>query len=102
MHGDVIGFVAFDFILRFVWTGVAGVALVIRVSSMDLSDRAADVAGFRIPRNVIADFKTFAHLRTSIPLSATVCPTFTQNLSLEDRIADMVGEDGLRPARVDR
>src|SRR3546814_4048705 len=38
------------------------VTLVIEVAVVDLHDRAADVAGFRIPGDVIADFQSAGHV----------------------------------------
>ena len=62
MHCDRIRLVAFDFILRLIFSGMMSVALVIRVLRMDLDNPAADVPGLRIPSGVIALFETFSHL----------------------------------------
>src|SRR5438874_811337 len=56
MHGNMIGLIALDFILRLVLSGVMRVALVIRVLRMDLYNPAADMPGLGIPRDVIAHF----------------------------------------------
>jgi hypothetical protein len=61
MHGDMIGFVAFDFILRLILAGVAGMASVIGIADMDLDDPATDMSSLGIPGNVIADLEVFAH-----------------------------------------
>jgi hypothetical protein len=57
MHGDMVRFVAFDFILRIVWAGVMRMPLVVNRLGVDFDNPAADTPGFRIPRNVIADFE---------------------------------------------
>ena len=62
MHGDMLGFIAFDFILRLVRTGVMRVPLVIHVSRMDPDDPAADMPGLGIPRDVITGFEAFSHV----------------------------------------
>jgi hypothetical protein len=62
MHSDMIRLVAFDFILRLIFSGMMSVALVIRVSRMDFDNPAADVPGLGIPSDVIALFETFSHL----------------------------------------
>lgn len=61
MYGNVIGFVAFYFVLRMVRGAVVGIAFPLEVTRMDLADRAADVAGFRVPADVIANFEFDAH-----------------------------------------
>lgn len=38
------------------------VALVVKVAGMDLLDRPADAASFRVPRYVIANFKFLSHV----------------------------------------
>src|SRR5581483_11536262 len=62
MHGDVIGLVAFDFILRLIPAGMTRMALVVGIFGMDLDNPAADVPGLGIPRDVIALFEAFCHL----------------------------------------
>lgn len=61
MHGDMVGFIAFDFILRLIWSGVMRVSFVIYVLGMDLDNFPADMSGLGIPGDVIADFETFRH-----------------------------------------
>lgn len=67
MHGDMIRFIALDFILRIVATGVMRVSLVIHILRMDLDNPAADQPGLGIPGNMIAGFESFCHI---IPESA--------------------------------
>lgn len=62
MHGDVVGLVAFYFILRLILARVVGVPFVIYVLDMNLDYAATDMPGFGIPGDVIADFKPFGHL----------------------------------------
>ena len=61
MHGDMVGFIALDFILRFLRIGVMGVSFVAHVSRMHLDNPAADASGLGIPADVVADFKAFRH-----------------------------------------
>ena len=62
MHGDMIRLVAFDFILRLIFSGMMSMTLVIRVLRMDLDNPAADVPGLGVPSDVIALFEPFFHL----------------------------------------
>lgn len=57
MHGDVIGPVTLDFVLRLILARVAGVPLVLGIARMNFDDPAADLSGFGIPADVIADFE---------------------------------------------
>src|SRR6185312_14702924 len=61
VHGDVVGLVALDLVLRIVLAAVAGVALVVGVAGVDLDDLAADVAGLGVPAHVVADLECMAH-----------------------------------------
>jgi hypothetical protein len=62
MHGDMVGFIAFDFIVRLIRAGMMRVSFVICVLCMDFDNPAADVSGFRIPGDVIADFEMCCHI----------------------------------------
>jgi hypothetical protein len=62
VHRDVVCFVALYFILGLVRAGVMRVPFVIHVPGMDLYDPAADVTGFGVPANVIADFEPSLHV----------------------------------------
>jgi hypothetical protein len=64
MHGDVVRFIAFDLILRFIRAGVVRVSLVVDVVCMDLDNPAADMSRLGIPGNMIADFEAFRHLHS--------------------------------------
>ena len=75
MYGDMVGFIALDFILRLIGIGVMRVSLVVDVFCMHLDDPAADASGLGIPGDVVADFETFRHF---ILLDA---PTYTTTLS---------------------
>lgn len=57
MGGDVIGFVAFYFVLRVALAGVVGVAFVVEIFGVNLDELAADESGFEVPANVVADFE---------------------------------------------
>jgi hypothetical protein len=61
VHGDVIGLIALDFVLRIIRAGVVRVALVIDVLGMHLDDPAADAPGLRVPGHVVADFELSWH-----------------------------------------
>src|SRR5579872_5700160 len=61
MSGNMIGFVAFDLILRRVGARVMRVALVIEVTRVDPNDRAADAPGLRVPTDSISNFVPFNH-----------------------------------------
>jgi len=54
---DVIGLVAPDLVLRVIRAGVVRVSLVVEIPGVHLDDGAADVAGFRVPGDVVADFE---------------------------------------------
>ena len=58
VYRNVIGLVALDFVLRFVFTGAVRVAFVVKVLLVHLGDVAADVAGFGIPGDVVTHFET--------------------------------------------
>ena len=57
----MIGFVAFDLILRGVEARVVSVALIGEVLRVDPNDRAADAPGLRVPTNSISNFVPFSH-----------------------------------------
>ena len=69
MHSDVIGLVTLDFELWVVRAAVPRMPLVFSVAGMDLDDVATDMAGFRIPADVIADFEFRGHLSNSSSVS---------------------------------
>jgi hypothetical protein len=82
MHGDMIRLVAFDFILRLIFSGMMSVALVIRVLRMDLDNPATDVTGLGVPSDVIALFETFFHL---ILANAQRCKRSTPDITAHGR-----------------
>jgi hypothetical protein len=57
MHGDVVGLIAFDFVLWIVWASMAGIPLVICVLRMDPDNPTADTSGIGIPCVMIPDFE---------------------------------------------
>jgi hypothetical protein len=61
VQSDVIGLVAFDFVLRIILARVMDVAFVVHVARMHPDDTATDPASFRIPTYVIADFECPCH-----------------------------------------
>jgi hypothetical protein len=57
----MIGFVAFDLILRRVGARVVSVALVVEVMRVDPNDLAADAPGLRVPTDSISNFVPLSH-----------------------------------------
>jgi len=64
VHGDVIGHIAFDFILRFVGAGVVRVGFEHHIPRMHLDDVTPDAAGLGVPAYVVADFVSLCHPRS--------------------------------------
>ena len=58
----MIRLITLDFVLRVAGAGVMGISLIVNVPGMDLDDMAADMPGFGIPGNVIADFELHGHV----------------------------------------
>jgi hypothetical protein len=87
MHRNVVGLLAFDFVLRLVLGGVVGVALVIGIAGMDLDDLAPDASGLGIPGHAIADFKLLAHLYSNeLRAVAMVASTSTSRASTTGQV----------------
>jgi hypothetical protein len=61
MQRDVSGLIAFDFVLRLLFTRVMDIAFVVHVFGVHARDFAADPASFRIPTHVIANFELLGH-----------------------------------------
>ena len=53
----MIGFIAFNFILRIVFGSMMRIAFIVEIGSMDFYDRARYMTCFRIPAYMITDFK---------------------------------------------
>ena len=82
MHRNVVGLLAFDFVLRLVLGGVVGVALVIGIVGMDLDDLATNASRLGIPRDAIPDFKLLAHpYSKELRAAAMVASTSTSRAS---------------------
>ena len=62
MSCDMIGFIAFDFVLRIVLRSVMDVALIVEVSGVDGDDRPRYSTGLGIPTDMIANFESLSHL----------------------------------------
>ena len=71
MRGNVVGFVAFDFVLRLRRAGVVRVALVRKISGVDLADGARHPAGFGIPPYVVAHAKFWFYGHAFLYVSAS-------------------------------
>jgi hypothetical protein len=61
VQSDMVGFVAFNLVLRIVRTRVMEIAFVIHIPFMHTHDAPADPACFRIPTHLIADFEYLRH-----------------------------------------
>ena len=54
VHGDMVGRVAFDLVLRLGRAGTDGVALELYLGRHDPGDMTADSTSFRVPTHVVA------------------------------------------------
>jgi len=61
MRGNVIGFVAFDFVLRLVLRGVMHMAFVVEVFGVDGDDPTGNPARLGVPGHVISNFERSWH-----------------------------------------
>jgi hypothetical protein len=71
VHGDVIGLVALDLVLRILFRSVAHISFVGDILAMHLDDLAAHAAGFGVPPDVAADpefRRHVSHARQPAPL----------------------------------
>lgn len=66
MCSNVISFVAFNFVLGFVFRSTMDVPLVIEVACMNSNDLAGNPARFAIPANMVALFEFRCHLACSL------------------------------------
>src|SRR5262249_38802550 len=71
MQGDMVGLVAFDFVLRFVLARVVDVSFVIDVLCMHLDDSPADPPGLRVPAYTVVQLESFFHTSTCTEKGAT-------------------------------
>src|SRR6266481_1583139 len=62
VQGNVIGLVAFDFVLGFVLAGVVDVSFVIHVRRMHLDDFPADPPSLRIPAYTVTHLESLCHI----------------------------------------
>src|SRR6516162_11880967 len=69
---DMIGFVAFDFVLRIVFRSVMDMTFVIKVLGMDGDDGPCHAASFGIPAYMIAYLESPIHLSDSLLLPETL------------------------------
>ncbi len=61
VHGDMIGLIALDLVLRIVLFRMMDIAFVVDVPGVHPNDVAADAACFGIPSYVVADFECLRH-----------------------------------------
>jgi hypothetical protein len=79
VHGNVVGFVALDFVLWIILTGVMRIPFIIDILRMRFDNPAADIAGFRVPGHVISDFEVPCHDGASpVTVSPTTLTGFSQ------------------------
>jgi hypothetical protein len=85
VHGDVIRFIAFNFILRFFFTRMNRIALESHVRRNDPKDPSAHWAGFGIPTHMVADVKAFrTHIATET--SQTIVGKIEASLGLPKKV----------------
>jgi hypothetical protein len=65
MHRDVIGPVALDLELWLLFAGMVHIAFVLGIPRVDLDYSARHMASLGIPADMIADFESFAHVRSA-------------------------------------
>jgi len=65
----MVGFVAFDFVLRFVLRSVMDITFVIKILGVDGDNGPCHAASFGIPAYMIAHLKSLMHLSGSLRLS---------------------------------
>jgi hypothetical protein len=73
MGCDMIGLVAFDFILRIVFRGVTHMTLVVKILGVDGGDRPRHPTGLGIPAYVIADLESLGHLVILLTFKRFAC-----------------------------
>jgi hypothetical protein len=61
VNSNVIGLIAFNHVLWFIFGSVPDIALESNLGSEFPDDHATDLSGFRIPSNVITHFEYFCH-----------------------------------------
>ena len=60
---DVIRLVALDFVLGIIFRRVMGMALVVKVTGMNLDDRPRHPSRLGIPAHALTDFESLDHLK---------------------------------------
>jgi len=61
VHGDVVGRVALNLVLRLIFVGMVHIAFVVRIARVDPDYPARHMASLGIPANMIPDLEVFAH-----------------------------------------
>jgi hypothetical protein len=79
VNGDVIGFIALDEILGFLFSGVVRVAFEFHIGNHFLHYNAANSTCFRVPFDVIATFERLGHF--SVATERKIHPTRRKTLS---------------------
>ena len=74
VHGNVLGLVALDLILRIVLGTMARVTLILGIAGINLDDPASDMARFGIPTDVVTDLEFCGHeFDLSLGLQLVAC-----------------------------
>ena len=74
VHGDMIGLIALNLVLRIILARMMDVAFVVHVCRVHPHDMAADPASFGIPGYMIADFECLRHEPILLHLMGMVLP----------------------------
>ncbi len=74
VHGDMIGLIALDLVLRIILARVMDVAFVVQVRRMHPHDMATDPASFGVPGYMITDFECLRHELMVLHLMGMMLP----------------------------
>lgn len=74
VHGDMIGLIALDLVLRIILTRMMDIAFVVHVARVHPYDMAADPASFGIPGYMVADFECMRHELMLLHLMGRMLP----------------------------
>jgi hypothetical protein len=69
VQGDVIGLIAFNFVLGIVFAGVMSIPFVIEIFGVHFHNLATDPASLRVPDYALADLESFLHRPPASPVS---------------------------------
>lgn len=72
VHGDMVGLVAFDLILRIALARMMYVTLVVHIALVHPHDPTGDQSSFGIPTDMIADLEYLCHGNSRDPIDRLV------------------------------